>query len=65
MERVLCMHDNVYNDSHTGHEAEDTHDTSNCVKHASALQVVKKMSDDQESLSKVSAFCLLAMLSKT
>ncbi len=41
MERVLCVHDYEYNDCHTGHEAEDAHDASNCVKHVIALQVMK------------------------
>lgn len=42
MERVLCAHDLEYNDSHTGHDAEDSHDTGTCVKHVVALQVQKK-----------------------
>lgn len=42
MERVLCAHDLEYNDSHTGHDAEDTHDAGTCVKHVVALQVQKK-----------------------
>lgn len=62
MERVQCAHDLEYNDSHTGHDAEDTHDAGTCVKHVVALQIVQRHSSDESRSSDISMLWAIAGL---
>lgn len=64
MKRVLCAHDLEYNDIHTGHDAEDTHDAGTCVKHVVALQMQKKHGSDVSQGSDMYVFHALKGMEK-
>ena len=59
MAKELCAQDHQYNDEHTSHHDQGTHDSSTCIKHISALKVTQS---DTDSRRLIPIYPILAFL---